>query len=310
MILKGYFEFSQNIATYMIQVYVLSLTKHVVMNLTRNVISFLFISYKLQYFDDPIPLCYFQVYGSQKDKTNRIFRIIIENTNSISGILDQQASNINCVMLQGSLFYKHNPLQVYRQLIHLKINLKQYSFLFDTGLVCYCMEEMKKCYTNQLGPIYPGQALAVNLCVNHRVKSKLPIKNLVISTKMFDERLPGSHCKIPFWNIKLNWITRNCTKLNYTILSNNEEQCELFLNAIEYKHITIFYIQFLPCPMGFSFDLNRERCECDLSMQSKLLTIINCHTNDQTILRPANSWITADTYNNSHTYHISPNCPF
>ena len=62
--------------------------------------------------------------------------------------------------------------------------------------------------------------------------------------------------------------------------------------------------------MGFSFDDNTEKCECDSSMQSKLLPITNCNINDQTILRPANSWMTAETYNDSYAYHISPNCPF
>ena len=32
--------------------------------------------------------------------------------------------------------------------------------------------------------------------------------------------------------------------------------------------------------------------------------------NDQTILRPADSWISATTHNNSYTYHISLYCPF
>ena len=36
----------------------------------------------------------------------------------------------------------------------------------------------------------------------------------------------------------------------------------------------------------------------------------NCNINDQTMLRPANSWISATTHNNSYTYHISLQCPF
>ena len=105
-------------------------------------------------------------------------------------------------------------------------------------------------------------------------------------------------------------IMRNCTKLYYTVLSSNERQCKLFLNAIKYNYITIFYIHLLTCPMGFTLDCKTERCECDLSMQSNVLTIQYCNINDQTILRPANSWLAAETYNNSHTYQISSNCPF
>ena len=62
--------------------------------------------------------------------------------------------------------------------------------------------------------------------------------------------------------------------------------------------------------MGFSFDISTERCECDVLMNSKLLTIRDCNINNQSILRPANSWISADTHNNSYVYHLSPSCPF
>ena len=66
----------------------------------------------------------------------------------------------------------------------------------------------------------------------------------------------------------------------------------------------------LTCPRGFTLDAKAVKCDCDLSMQSKALTIQYCNINDQTILHPANSWMTAKTYNNSHTYQISSNCPF
>ena len=95
-----------------------------------------------------------------------------------------------------------------------------------------------------------------------------------------------------------------------TILSNNEQQCELFLNAKDYEYITIFYVKLLKCPMGFTFDGTTERCECDLLMNSKLLTIKDCNINNQSVLRPANSWISAIAHNNSYFYHVSPSCPF
>ena len=38
--------------------------------------------------------------------------------------------------------------------------------------------------------------------------------------------------------------------------------------------------------------------------------ITSCNINNQTILRPANSWVSAATHNNSYTYHISLQCPF
>ena len=306
MLFHGYIEFSENTATFMIQGHTILLMQHVIINITRNLISYLFVSYGLH--DYHIPFCYFQFFAVGNQTINK-FRIIIEYTNVVSRILNQDAENINCRMLNYSLFYRQNPLQLYQQLIHFQAQFRQFPipFQFDTGMLCYCLEETPKCNINQLGPIFPGQTLAISLCINRRVE--FSVQHFLVSIEMYDETLPRSHCKVPLSN-KNNWITRNCTKFFFTVLSNNEEQCELFLYDKEYDHITIFYIQLQVCPMGFSFDDKTEKCDCDSSMQSNLLTIANCNINDRTILRPANSWISANTHNNSSIYHLNPNCPF
>ena len=63
--------------------------------------------------------------------------------------------------------------------------------------------------------------------------------------------------------------------------------------------------------MGFalSIELASKKCVCDPVLVIYQI-IQTCNINDQTILRPANSWISATTHNNSHTYHISLHCPF
>ena len=145
---------------------------------------------------------------------------------------------------------------------------------------------MKYCNTNQLGLFYPGQTLTIYLHINQRVQYH---ENSLISVEMYNEFLPRSHCRIPLSSKKFNVIKRNCIAFYYTVLSNNERQCELFFNARKYNYITIFYIHLLTCPRGFALDAKAEKCDCDLSMQSKALTIQYCNINDQTILRPANS---------------------
>ena len=93
------------------------LVERVVINVSKNVISYLFIGYNLQTVNYHFPICHFQFFGSQKNITNKIFRIIIDNTNLVSKIFNQDAENVNCQMLQSSLFNKQNPLQVYRHFI-------------------------------------------------------------------------------------------------------------------------------------------------------------------------------------------------
>ena len=51
-------------------------------------------------------------------------------------------------------------------------------------------------------------------------------------------------------------------------------------------------------------------CWCDPILSSYIPSLTHCNIDDQTIPRPANSWISAHTVNNSHSYHVSLHCPF
>ena len=83
----------------MIESHTIFLMEHVVMNVTRNVISYSFIGYKVHNVDYVILMCFFQFYGRQENNTNKTFSVIIEYTNVVSKFFDQDAENINCEML-------------------------------------------------------------------------------------------------------------------------------------------------------------------------------------------------------------------
>ena len=109
-------------------------------------------------------------------------------------------------------------------------------------------------------------------------------------------------------NIQHAVADRGCIKLHYTIGFPTKSDCELFLKIVTDSdvYLNVFYIQQITCPIGF-VEMNK-RCQCDPVLVQYGIT--NCNINDQTILRPANSWISATTHNNSYTYHISLHCPF
>ena len=65
----------------------------------------------------------------------------------------------------------------------------------------------------------------------------------------------------------------------------------------------------MPCPKGFLLH-SEGYCWCDPILSSYIPSITYCNIDNQTIPRPANSWISAHTVNNSHSYHVSLNCPF
>ena len=70
----------------------------------------------------------------------------------------------------------------------------------------------------------------------------------------------------------------------------------------------MFYVKIKPCPKGFKMINSRKSCYCDPLLHT--LSITSCNLDDETILHPVNSWISADTINKSHVYLISSHCPF
>ena len=142
---------------------------------------------------------------------------------------------------------------------------------------------------------------------NHKVTNNT-INAIIVRTDINQHYV--TPCIVLDISENLQLIENKCTKLNYTIGFPTDNLCELFLKLASDSddNINIFYIWQLTSPTGFiKID---KRCQCDPVLVQ--YDIINCNINDQTILRPANSWISATTHNNSctYTYHISLHCPF
>ena len=101
-----------------------------------------------------------------------------------------------------------------------------------------------------------------------------------------------------------------CNRYSYTIWPNSESvtECKLFVGLSEMPEM--FYVQIKPCPLGFTLNTGIKACYCDSLLNNDILSVSLCNINDTTILRPANSWISAKAINASHSYDISSQCPF
>ena len=166
-----------------------------------------------------------------------------------------------------------------------------------------CTNELHyDCHINDLGYLYPGQTLTIPLyhCVAATANA------VVVKTDINQQYV--TPCIVLDISENLQLIDQQCTRLHYTIGFPNDNWCELFLKIASDSddYLNIFYVRQITCPTGFvKID---KRCQCDPVLVQYGITY--CNINDQTILRPANSWISATTHNNSYTYHISLHCPF
>ena len=107
-------------------------------------------------------------------------------------------------------------------------------------------------------------------------------------------------------------LNHGCNSYSYTLWPKDErvETCDLFIGLPNMPEM--FYVQFKPCPLGFTLQENRKSCYCDpVLSKNEVISIKSCNLNDETILRPAYSWICAKKVNNTNntTCIVSSYCP-
>ena len=304
VVFRNYVEFSNmKVETLIhgIASYNIHLLGNVSVNITNNDIKkSIFSMIDKDY--DFYPLCYFQYFKTAHNFSRQ--EILIKSNRLRTSVFDNATGNINCKWDPKSLYYGMNPADVYKN----EFQTAYKHSPLNTGLLCYCPNNTQpNCHTNYLKPIYPGQTLMLYLALNPKETNEIFVP---ISVKVYDKDFPHSVCTVSTLLEAEQRVKKQCTKLVYNIFSKNKQQCKLILYSTQYKYPTVYYINLLNCPAGFSFDANAKKCNCDPKLKSEMLPIQNCDINDQTILRPANSWMSATTHNNSYTYHISLHCPF
>ena len=249
-------------------------------------------------------MCMFQYFKEQN--LNLLFRnkikgySVIFQENKWATEYDLNLGITHCSWLTGSAFNTTIPVDVNQRFI----SFINETFATSKKGLCYCSKVSAiNCYKDQLGPIYPGQTLDIMLAFRYSSFIKLIID-------VHDTKLPLTACKISSLEETKQIVTQTCTVVKFTILQihSHYKWCELIFKTDRLTSNDAFYIKFYPCPAGFS-KIN-GRCQCDPMLTATSLSIDDCDINDQTILRPANSWISATTNNETLTYLLSLDCPF
>ena len=165
--------------------------------------------------------------------------------------------------------------------------------------ICYCPHDGPyDCTVDLLGPVYPGQRLIVELCMPQAESDE----DYFLRVETHSASLPTLACKIAHQTEFINSIRNYSETFNFTVISESES-CELFLSVQPFVR-GAFYVQLLPCPVGFT--LQNGKCDCDPFLPPDIDT---CYIDLSAIRRPANNWITAHTLtNNTISYFIS-DCP-
>ena len=314
MIISGTVMFSFNDVEILINLYksnkqYVIIIENITLYISHNKVKSLFDT-NLPTAKYPYPTCFFQYYTRMKNKVSmeeRNFQITFYNNQCYKNGCYGKITITNCHWLAKSLFNNINdfPLEVNNHYISFINNSGSYklSQIIEQSSLCVCTNELHyNCHIFDLGYLYPGVTLTLSL---HCTKADTA-NAVVVKTDI--DRQYITPCIVLNISENLQLIDKRCTRLQYTIGFPTVNNCELFLKIASDTddYLSTFYIRQITCPIGFV--KVEKRCQCDPVLVQYGIT--NCNINDQTILRPANSWISATTHNNSYTNHISLHCPF
>ena len=288
--------------------YYLALTENAIINVSHNT----FVNFANTIKRLPkIPICYFQYFSKRKmDASHGNYSVIFDNNNEKYTLnAYNQLPIVHCRWLPQSIYDTTMPPTVNKQHIQFINSSGKFNMLPQLArlkILCYCSSNNDyDCYKEVLDPMYPGQTISVIL-INSR--GSYGDETYKTNDVVVDTSSPMACLVTNLSEIKQSIGHSNCTELKYSIAFPSDNWCELYLRSspgTNTQHTDIYYITQLPCPIGFF--KNKGECQCDSSIKE---FNIKCDINDQTILRPANSWTSATTHNNSYTYHISLHCPF
>ena len=177
--------------------------------------------------------------------------------------------------------------------------------------LCYCTSNSSyNCTIREVGPVFPGQLLKLPLMIPSLNSPTLNKDHYYTMLTARTQGIPSQGCIIEnvseIFQIHKNY---NCNEYTYTIKYSSFNECELYLRT-QQDDTEIVYVKLKPCPPGFV--LETDMCICDPLLKSEPLSVSTCSLDNETILRPENSWISAEPNANdySYTYHVSMDCPF
>ena len=269
--------------------------------LSYNIINSQVIKSTIRY-NNPNPYCLFQYFSTINSQYD--FRIevhLLETWNSEKSMFEIFKLTSHCKWIPGAAFQNTKPLVVNKNIVHYNGALYP---LGTHSTICYCPPSSHyNCSVDQLGPVYPGENLTVDLCLPYNDE-----EIGVMYAETYNNNLPKSACKLRDYDSMKHVFKGKQSKFaHFAIATEQPTVCELFLTAQPnlYINYDVFYVHLLPCPLGFT--LQHGICDCDPDLTKY---IDKCMISSQTVRLFAGVYILGIVSDNStNTYIISDSCP-
>ena len=258
------------------------------------------------------PVCPIQFYSPRHDYDYHphdinVRILMLNNIYTIpKGLMDSDLTFDKCAWLASTAFRSIDAAFVFKIVLQIDRTVVNRNFTRRIPLsVCPCSDSSSNCYSPNLNSIYPGQTLHVSLIVRkENLKQQNPSTTLMVANTQEDD------CSIiESYQLSQTHLSHGCNNYSYTLWPSHKHitECKLFvgLNGVP----EMFFVGIKHCPKGFIPQSSKKACDCDPALNNIYFSVTSCNLDQQTIVRPANSWIFCDTFNNSCNYVISPHCP-
>ena len=314
LIFQDYSEFSDNNALFILEstggsYYMVK--EYSTINITKNnVYSVMQGNVVLN--DESKPICPFQFISNHGDAAENISKNnspnyhieFVDNVHFEPKYLVQRSnlSYKDCSWFKDTAFSSTNSSVVFSKVLRNRVEYANKT-VKRVLTICPCINiSTYNCTQSYIGTVSPGQTLTIKLMLTTLVQ---PLETTYITSFSRTKNMPQACHLLNVFEIEQEHQSDQCDEHNYTIWSELPE-CELYLKA-DGTITDIFYIKLTTCPAGF--DLCREKgvCNCDPILYPY---VKSCNLNDETILRPANSWVYAYQVNQKYEYKASKLCPY
>ena len=224
--------------------------------------------------------------------------------------LTNETHYIDCVWLASTAFQTTKSTEILNSIFTIK---RTFANKTDIGIipssVCPCSsKDDYNCRKHDIGSVLPGQRLTVKLIIPEISSVRSENNYITMMAKMYNDSSHGCQI-IHAYEISQTQLSHQCNEYHYTIWYDGDaSECELYLGTEELPET--FYVNLLPCLVGFSLQKSKSGCYCDQTLNTDLIRITSCNLEDGTVERPANSWISGQVINNSNTYTVCTNCPY
>ena len=312
---QGYSECSDNRAYFILDSTGASyfiMKEYSKINITRNYV-YSVMKVATIWNDESRPICFFQFISNRSDLEEHIndnstllhYQIeLIDNVYFAPRYLVQTSALYykNCSWLKDTAFSSTNSSVVYSKVLRNTIKYANRTLNTIPLTMCPCLNfNAYNCNQRYVGMVSPGQTLTIKL----RLTTVQPFETTYINSFSRTESISQACHLLNAFEIEQEHQCYQCDEHNYTIWSELPE-CELYLSTDEGVTETL-YVKLTACPAGFYLSRQKGACYCDPILHPY---VTSCNLNDETILRPANSWIFAYQVNEKYEYKVSKLCPY